>query len=273
MIPFQDNIPSVRSPVFVLLLIVVNTVVFLYQSTMSPAAEEQFVFRYGLIPREFSQIGKGPVAVEVPGERLLRRTPLGVVVDQQEPRQVFFQGTFTAAVLPLLTSMFLHGSWMHLIGNMWFLWLFGDNVEDRLGRARFTVLYLASGVGAGLCQVMVNWDGLVPMIGASGAVAGVLGAYFVTYPHARVLTLVPFFYFFWPIVELPAIVFLGLWFLMQFFNATAALGAPGAEGGVAWWAHVSGFLVGGILMKLCAPTPRIRHRPKWGELIGKPDWN
>jgi membrane associated rhomboid family serine protease len=170
------------------------------------------------------------------------------------------------ALLPLITSMFLHGGWLHLIGNMWFLWLFGDNVEDRLGRIRFSVLYLGSGLAAGVSQLLVNWGDSMPIIGASGAVAGVLGGYMVTYPYARVRTLVPFFYFFWPVVELPAFVLLGLWLVMQFFQGTVAAATPGSSN-VAWWAHVGGFLAGILLVKLLAPPIPEQSGPKWSEVF------
>src|SRR6478735_6041680 len=144
----------------------------------------------------------------------------------------------------LITSMFLHGSWSHVIGNMWYLWIFGDNVEDRVGHGRFIVFYLLCGSVAALGQVAVDPNSMLPTIGASGAIAGVMGAYFVLYPHSRVLTLVTII-FFWEIVELPAIFLLGFWFLMQLFSAGAiAATANGQQGGVAFMAHVAGFLMG-----------------------------
>ena len=160
-------------------------------------------------------------------------------------------------VATLFTSMFLHGSWSHILGNMWYLWIFGDNVEDRCGHARFVVFYLLCGVVAALGQVMMNADSLLPTIGASGAIAGVMGAYFILYPRSRVLTLVPIFWI--EIVEVPAVVLLGFWFLMQLVNAGAVAAATsGTGGGVAFAAHVAGFLVGigGIfLFKKREPVP------------------
>jgi membrane associated rhomboid family serine protease len=149
----------------------------------------------------------------------------------------------TFSPVTLITSMFLHGSWMHVIGNMWYLWIFGDNVEDRLGHGRFIVFYLLCGIVAGLGQVAIDPASTVPTIGASGAIAGVMGAYFVLFPHSRVLTLI-FLVIFWELVELPAIVLLGFWFLMQLFSAGAAAGSAGASGGVAFMAHVAGFVTG-----------------------------
>ena len=143
----------------------------------------------------------------------------------------------------LVTSMFLHGSWWHIIGNMWYLWIFGDNVEDRFGHGRFIAFYLLCGIAAAFGQIAMNPNSLVPTIGASGAIAGVMGAYFILYPRSRVLTLVPVFWF--EIIEVPAIVLLGFWFLMQLFSAGAvASAANGGGGGVAFAAHVAGFLVG-----------------------------
>jgi membrane associated rhomboid family serine protease len=152
--------------------------------------------------------------------------------------------------LTLLTSMFLHGSWMHVIGNMWYLWIFGDNVEDRVGHGRFIIFYLMCGIAAALGQMAIDPTSTLPTIGASGAIAGVMGAYFVLYPQSRVLTLVTII-FFWEIVELPAIVLLGFWFLMQLFSAGAiAVTASTSGGGVAFMAHVAGFITGlvGVLI-------------------------
>ena len=149
----------------------------------------------------------------------------------------------------LVTSMFLHGSWSHILGNMWYLWIFGDNVEDRCGHGRFVVFYLLCGIAAALGQVVMNPDSMLPTIGASGAIAGVMGAYFVLYPQSRVLTLIPLFFWF-EVIELPAIVLLGFWFLLQLVNAGAVASTAGTSGGVAFAAHVAGFLVGagGILV-------------------------
>jgi membrane associated rhomboid family serine protease len=147
----------------------------------------------------------------------------------------------------LITSMFLHGGWMHVLGNMWYLWIFGDNVEDRLGHGRFIVFYLLCGIIAALGQMAIDPESTLPTIGASGAIAGVMGAYFVIYPRSRVLTLIPLIIF-WEIIELPAIVLLGFWFVMQLFSAgTIAITASTGGGGVAFAAHVAGFVVGMIV--------------------------
>ena len=167
---------------------------------------------------------------------------------------------FSAATL--ITSMFLHGSWMHVIGNMWYLWIFGDNVEDRLGHAWFIVFYLVCGIIAALGQIAVDPTSSLPTIGASGAIAGVMGAYFVLYPRSRVLTLVPLILW-WEVFELPAIVLLGFWFLFQLFNAGEIAVTAGAHagGGVAFMAHVAGFVFGGVVVVALRQKPA---RP-WGD--------
>ena len=166
----------------------------------------------------------------------------------REDLSVFLQvwGIVPAAFIPstLITAMFLHGSWSHVIGNMWYLWIFGDNVEDRLGHGRFVVFYLLCGIAAAFGQIVLDPQSTLPMIGASGAIAGVMGAYFVLYPHSQILTLIPLFIFYMRVVEVPAIVFLGIWFVLQFLSGAAAAGAD--SGGVAVWAHVAGFVAGAV---------------------------
>ncbi len=150
---------------------------------------------------------------------------------------------------PFLTSMFLHGGWFHLIGNLWTLWIFGDNVEDRMGPFRFLLFYLLCGLVAGITHALTNPASTVPTVGASGAIAGVMGAYFFLYPRARVLTLVPILIF--PLfLEVPAVVFLSIWFLAQVFSGTLSLASPSEVGGIAWWAHGGGFLAGAVLFSL-----------------------
>jgi membrane associated rhomboid family serine protease len=159
-----------------------------------------------------------------------------------------FVGTF--AVVPawfwwpsIVTSQFLHGGWMHILWNMIYLWIFGDNVEDRLGHARFLVFYLGAGAAAAMLQILFNPSSAVPMLGASGAIAAVMGAYFVLYPQSRVLTAI-FLVFFFDLVEIPALFFLGLWFLLQLVSGIGSLGVANAGGGTAFWAHIGGFVVG-----------------------------
>lgn len=148
--------------------------------------------------------------------------------------------------LTLFTSMFLHGGWVHFISNMLFLWIFGDNVEDRMGHLRYLIFYLSCGVIAGVAHIYTNSESLLPTIGASGAIAGVLGAYFRLFPYSRIVTLIPYFLF-WQIIEIPAVLFLGFWFLIQFLSGTLSLGLP-ISSGVAWWAHIGGFASGFLLV-------------------------
>jgi membrane associated rhomboid family serine protease len=168
------------------------------------------------------------------------------------------------AWLTLFSSMFLHGGWLHIIGNMWYLWIFGDNVEDRLGHGRYLVFYLLCGAVAALAQTLVNPDSYVPTIGASGSIAGVMGAYFVLYPRSRVLTLIPLFIFI-EIIEIPALFFLGFWFLMQLFSGAGSIAqTTGTQGGIAFWAHVAGFLagLGGVFIFRRPERQRVEW---WGE--------
>jgi membrane associated rhomboid family serine protease len=228
MIPLRDSIPSRRFPWVTLGLIFLNSLVFLHELKLGPQ-REAFIMTHAIIPARYT--------------------------DADVARSF----SWLSQVFAFFSSMFLHGGWLHLIGNMWALWIFGDNVEDRLGPMRYLALYLASGVAAGLLHIFVNAGSTVPTIGASGAIAGVMGAYFRFYPRARVETLIPPF-FLGPTFDLPAVLFLGWWFLLQFFNGALSLGPRGDFGGVAWWAHVGGFAFGLGICLLAArrrPTPRI----------------
>lgn len=161
-------------------------------------------------------------------------------------------------ITTLITAMFIHGGWLHILGNMLYLYIFGDNVEDILGHGRYLAFYLLCGVISFVAQIVFNARSMVPNIGASGAIAGVLGAYFLLFPRARIVTLIPFLLFF--TVEIPAYVFLGLWFLLQFLSGAASLGRTSAlSGGVAWWAHVGGFVAGMVLLSLFIPRGGVRR--------------
>jgi len=232
MIPFRDNIPSRTVPIINILFIVLNVLVFIFELTLSPRELDRLIAALGVVP-----------AYVYAWPRL--------------------HDSVVALVIPFFTSMFLHGGWLHLIGNMWYLWIFGDNVEDRMGHFRYLIFYLLCGIGAGLVQTVFSGPSRVPSIGASGAIAGVLGAYVVSYPFARVLTLVPIFVFI-QVIEIPALIVLGFWFLMQFlYGATALASATGNSGGVAWWAHVGGFVVGMILVGLFPRKDRPRYDYNW----------
>ncbi len=223
-LPLKDDIPSRRFPFVTYSIIAINVVVFFFEATMGKEQLQAFIELVAVIPAEYTTFLQGE---PVPLLKLI--------------------------VAPF-ASMFLHGGWMHLLGNMWFLYLFGDNVEDSMGHFRFLVFYLLSGLAATVAHILVNPLSSVPIVGASGAISGVVGAYFLMFPTARVLTLVPIF-FFVDIVLLPAMVFIGLWFLFQFWSGLLSLAVPHL-GGVAWWAHIGGFLAGLIL------TPIMRERRK-----------
>jgi len=220
MIPLRDTVPSVRFPAVTIGLIVVNAFVFLFELSNTRGLDAVF-YQWGIVPCAFTSTC--PPRLRIPGGFLL--------LPQHLP------------YLTILSSMFLHGGWMHIIGNMWFLWIFGDNVEDRMGRAGFLCFYLLSGLAAGVLHIVFNPSSRVPTVGASGAIAGVMGAYLLLFPYARVLTLVPIFIFL-QTIELPAVWFLGFWFLMNFLSGIGSLAAHTGAGGVAWWAHIGGFLVG-----------------------------
>jgi membrane associated rhomboid family serine protease len=177
-------------------------------------------------------------------------------------RFIFAYGLVPAGFdyLSVLTSMFLHGGWEHFLGNMLYLWIFGDNIEDRLGHGRYVAFYLLCGVAAALVQTGFNPESTIPMIGASGAISGVLGAYIILFPHSRVLTLLPLFII-WEIIEVPAVILLGIWFLMQLLSGVGSLTQPSAGGGVAFWAHVAGF-VAGMAMLFVFRRPE-RQRVEW----------
>ena len=228
MIPLKDDIPSESTPFVNYGLIVLNFLVFFYELALSPKALHLFIFNFGFVPLKFSQ------ALTCASCPLLE------------------------AVFPIFSSMFIHGGWFHLLGNMLFLYIFGDNVEDALGHLKYFIFYVLSGFAAAIFQYLVHPFSSVPMIGASGAIAGVLGAYFILYPYARVFTLV-FLFFFIDIIPIPAFFFLILWFFIQFLNGSASLAMPGA-GGVAWWAHIGGFLAGMAMVLLFRKKARPRYR-------------
>src|SRR3972149_11314459 len=223
MFPLRDNIPTDKKPVVTVAIILANVLIFFYQLSLG----ENFnylLFKYGAIPFEITQ-----------------------------GQEVTYEAAFPIP-LTLFTAMFLHGGWMHVIGNMWYLWIFGNNVEDKLGHFRFVIFYLLSGLIASLTYVATNVNSQVPMIGASGAIAGVLGAYLIRFPGARVLTLI-WFGFFVRIVAIPALYVLGFWFIIQLLNGLPAIGAN-ITGGVAWFAHIGGFVAGMGLFKVFSLTRR-----------------
>jgi membrane associated rhomboid family serine protease len=224
MIPLKDMTPRQSFPVMTLLLIAINVVVFIHQLMLPGPAGDLFIKTYGLVPSKISLALAG------------------------------HHYTLEQALLPLFTCMFLHGGFLHIIGNMWFLWIFGANVEDRMGPLPYLAFYLITGLGSGIAEVAFSWGSHIPSIGASGAISGVLGAYIVLFPKSRILTLVPLLII-WFLWKVPAVIFIGLWFLMQFVSGVASLHSMD-NGGVAWWAHVGGFLLGMLLVKAFATQSR-----------------
>ncbi|MBN2032370.1 MAG: rhomboid family intramembrane serine protease [Deltaproteobacteria bacterium] len=221
MIPIRDTTGSRNHPVVNTTLIGINVALFLIQLQQGPKIE-QFVFTYGLVPARYTV-----------------------------PEIAFFFTPFQQ-ILAFFSFMFLHGGFMHLLGNMWSLYIFGDNVEDRLGPLRYLVFYFLCGWFSGLTHFMFNMDSRIPTIGASGAIAGVMGAYLILFPSAKILTFIPIFFIPY-FVEIPAFIFLGIWFLIQFLSATAL---RGNMAGIAWWAHVGGFLAGIVFVKLLLMVPQ-----------------
>ena len=217
MIPLRDRNPSGTFPFVTVGIILINVLIFFIELSLGSQLDS-FLFQFGIVPVKVAY------SADIP------------------------DSTFVNTYFPFLSYMFLHGGFIHLIGNMWYLWIFGDNIEDRLGRVRFVLFYLLCGIGSALVHVYFNSQSGVPCVGASGAIAGVLGAYMVTFPKARVLVLVPLFIV-WEFIELPAVVVLGFWFLIQFFSGTASISSA-QGGGVAWWAHIGGFVLGVIFIKI-----------------------
>jgi len=211
MFPIRDTIRSRSVPLVNWLIIITNVMVFFFQSALSLPALERFAQAWALVPAN---------------------------IDPGNPLTWY----------PFLTHMWLHGSLFHLISNMWTLVIFGDNIEDRLGSGRYLLFYILGGVSAGLLQYFFSTDLNIPALGASGAIAAVMGAYFLFFPRSRVVTLVPVFIFGW-FVEIPAVFYLGIWFVTQVFSGVASLGMPAGMGGVAWWAHIGGFLFGLLMAK------------------------
>ena len=212
-LPLRDENPSGKFAVVNVCLLLANIAVFVYELTLTPHAARAMEITYGVIPARI-------------------------------PSWLAGHGTLEAALLPFLTSMFLHGGWAHILGNMLFLWIFGDNVEDFFGHFIYLFFYLVCGIGSGLLHVFFNLNSALPALGASGAISGVMGAYLILYPRSRILTLVFIF-----LVPIPAVIILGYWFLLQFFAGISSLGAT-ASGGVAWWAHVGGFLLGMLITSM-----------------------
>ena len=263
MFPIRDNVPSRTTPFVNYSLLAACVLVFFTQLQVG-REEASLVERYGMIPSRITDPGR---IVEIPERRIerqrkivpARRGPQVVDVPVVVETKRIAAESAVPPWMTLLTCIFLHGGWMHIIGNMWFLWIFGDNVEDCLGHLGYLLFYVGCGIAASLAHLLLNQSSMLPTIGASGAVAGVMGAYFLLYPRAQVLTLIPIFIFLHMVV-VPAPLFLGIWFVIQFFQGTAAI--TSMQTGVAWWAHIGGFAAGVAVivllktMKLLRPPVR-----------------
>jgi len=222
-IPLTDHLRRRTFWIATLAIILANVWAFLFELSLGPGIN-RLVFYFGIIPARYTA----------------PHLPL----------------TMEGLLVPILVSMFLHGGWLHLLGNMLFLFVFGRSIEDRFGHVKFLMMYFLAGLGGALVHILTNAGSQVPTIGASGAIAGILGAYFVSFPGARITTLIPIFFFLWT-VELPAILLLGYWFLIQFLTGFQMLAIESAtQGGVAWWAHVGGFVIGMLLALSLRPTSR-----------------
>ncbi len=236
MFPIRDDAPRTAFPTVTFCLIGLNVAVFLYQLTLfldAPQAEEAFVMAFGAVPAKISLALDGRYSV-------------------------------AEGLAPVVTSMFLHGGLMHLAGNMWFLWIFGDNVEDELGHGLYLLFYLACGVLAAMAHFAIDPYSTIPTVGASGAISGVMGAYMMRFPFARITTVIVLFVIF-TTVELPAMALLAYWFLIQFVSGAAEMGVE-SGGGVAWWAHIGGFVAGAALIWIKPRKPRrrrARSRQAW----------
>ncbi|MDH4205256.1 MAG: rhomboid family intramembrane serine protease [Desulfobacteraceae bacterium] len=234
MFPIRDTIPSKNYPIVNNTIIGINVVLFLFE--MSQGANlDRFVYIYGLVPARYSM------------------------------PQISSYFTTGQQILSWLSFMFLHGGFWHLLGNMWFLYIFGDNVEDRLGPFRYLVFYLLCGITSGLSHLLLNLHSNMPTIGASGAIAGVMGAYLILHPHSKILTLIPIIFIPW-FIEIPAFFFLGFWFVLQFINAA---GSHGNIGGIAWWAHIGGFVFGIVLLKIFLVLPETGFSGKLRRVTAK----
>lgn len=251
-LPFHDDNPTLRTPVVTYAIVAINVLAFLMMIALGPMEQQMLVYRRGFVPARIGQLVEArPISVKLQG---LAVNQFGQIVQVEqpydlppEPRQI---------LLSMLTCMFLHGGWLHLIGNMWFLWIFGNNVEDRLGHIPFLLFYLAGGLLATLSHWFVEPSSTIPVVGASGAIAAILGAYAVTWPWARVHTLV-FLFIFITVIDVPALLVLGVWFAGQLLSS-----AQGQEAGVAWWAHIGGFVAGALLMPIVASVAGEDRRPR-----------
>lgn len=244
MFPLYDTVPHRRFPWITLLIIVANVAILIWVQRLPPRQYAEFVVQHGFVPKRLQQLSDPKLVVPVDIGPMEENRPVGLPA---KPDLVQLPANPPAIYASMFTMMFLHAGWLHLLSNMWFLWIFGNNVEDRLGHFIFLFFYVLGGLFALFLHWAIEPNSTMPVLGASGAVAAVLGAYAITYPTAKVRTLIFLGLVF--LVDIPALVFLGLWFVLQLLEGLAVLGGA-VEGGVAWWAHVGGFAAGLILMPI-----------------------
>src|SRR5438445_7452456 len=234
MFPIQDSVPRRSVPVVTHALILINALVFFFELMLPRHGVEQLFYLFGIVPARFTH-----------------------------PDWAAYVGFAANSYWTILTYQFLHGGWLHIIANMWTLWIFGDNVEDRMGSVRFAIFYLICGSIAGLTQLLTNPDSTIPSVGASGAIAGVLGPHLILFSTARLIVLFPIFLF--PFFfEVPAVLYLVLWFLIQLFSGAAALAGPEQVGGIAWWPHVGGLVSGMLRCRWCVLRRRNWQSAEYG---------
>ncbi len=260
--PLRDDNPARRTPLVTYAIVAVNVAVLLWMNRLDDGRQQLVALEYGFVPARIAQLQNGrPLLIHMDQMGRIPQLPRPVVVR----KSYILTADRPEIVRSLVTTMFLHGSWVHLLSNMWFLWIFGNNVEDRLGHAAFALFYLVGGLGATACHWWSNPGSTVPVVGASGAVAAILGAYAVTFPAARITCLI-FIIIYFTIVHLPALLVLGGWFLLQFIYARQQPG-PGVMGGVAYWAHMGGFVAGALMMNvvnfISPPEEPQSSSPEW----------
>ncbi len=255
--PFHDDNATERTPVVTVALIVINVISFVAIQRLSVPDRQLLAYTHGFVPARIAQLGNHkPIVIPFQRQRVLH--PVFGPIELR--KNLRLEPAPPQILATLVTCMFLHGGWLHLIGNMWFLWVFGNNVEDHLGPVPFLGVYLLGGLLASGCHWLTGPNSITPVIGASGAVATVLGAYAITWPWARIHTLV-FLFVFITVIDLPALLVLGVWFLGQLLEGTRALNL-GITGGVAWWAHVGGFVAGMLLMPFVSAAVGAGRRQK-----------
>jgi membrane associated rhomboid family serine protease len=244
--PYKDDNPRILFPIVSYAIIAINLAVFFYQMGLDFVASQEFTLSYGLIPATLTNIPHGEITFAY-----------AQYLSELANTKVYLDASPGSPYLTVFTSMFMHGGIAHIFGNMLFLWIFGDNVEGAFGHVRFAIFYLLCGLGAAAGQIFVDVNSMVPMIGASGAISGVLAAYMLRYPRARIHTFV-FLFIIFTTIQVPAFIVIGIWFAMQVMSGVGALGAE-TGGGVAWFAHIGGFIAGVLLERFFKFFRLVKH--------------